>query len=100
MVNTINQILNVFRTYNSRALSVKGTKNLPDKNFFDILSDKSEKVDSGSTNDETNNVIRKNRLKYSVNDESKTVVQVIRDKTGEIIRTIPFKEQHILDVFK
>lgn len=100
MVTTINQILNVFRTYNSKILPGKNVKNLPDKNFSDMVSNQTEPVDSGSTKAEINDTIRKNKLQYSLNDEKETVVQVIRDKTGKIVRTIPLKEQHILDIFE
>lgn len=100
MANTINQIHNVFRTYNSRALSGKDTKNLPEKDFSDMVSNKTTEVDSSSTTAEINDAVRGSKIKHSINDEKETVVQVIRDKTGKIIRTIPLKEQHILDILE
>ncbi len=100
MNNTINQILTAFRTYGSQILSDKNVKNLSDKNFSDTLLKEVEKNDSVSTKAVTNNVINKNRIKHLTTDENKAVVQVIRDESGKIIRTIPLNEQHALDIFE
>lgn len=100
MDNTINQMLTVFRTYNSQILSDKNVKNLSDKNFSDTLSEKTERNDSVSIKVVTDSVVNKNRIKHSTTDENKAIVQVIRDESGKIIRTIPLNEQHALDVFE
>ena len=100
MDNITNQILTAFRTYNSQILSNKNVKNLSDKNFSDTLSEEAEKNDSVSIKAVTNNLINKNRIKHVTSDENKAVVQVIRDESGKIIRTIPLNEQHALDIFE
>tara|TARA_B100000315_G_scaffold195228_1_gene186041 strand:+ start:15084 stop:15386 length:303 start_codon:yes stop_codon:yes gene_type:complete len=100
MDNITNQILTAFRTYNSQILSNKNVKNLSDKNFSDTLSEEAEKNDSVSIKSVTNNLINKNRIKHVTSDENKAVVQVIRDESGKIIRTIPLNEQHALDIFE
>ena len=100
MNDTINQIVTAFRTYSSQILSDKNIKNLSDKNFSDTLSEKSGKNNSVSIKSVTNNVINKNRIKHSITDENKAVVQVIRDESGKIIRTIPLNEQRAVDIFE
>lgn len=103
MVNSINQIFSVFRTYNSQISSGKkedkGQK-LPNGTIPDIAPGKTDKVDSGEEKVHTANMSSKNSLKYSKNDENQVIVQVIRDKTGKIVRTIPLNEQHALDIFE
>lgn len=100
MDNTINQILTVFRTYYYQILSDKNVKNLSDKNLSDTLSEETERNNPVSIKAVTDKVINKNRIKHSTTDENKVIVQVIRDKSGKIIRTIPLNEQHALDVFE
>ncbi len=100
MENTINQIISTFRTYNSRNLLDKNATNLSDKIYSDMLSDNVEESKSDSAIAETSNEIRGNRLKYSTTDDNKVVVQVIRDDSGRVIRTIPLNEQKALDIFE
>ncbi len=100
MDNTINQILTVFRTYYYQILSDKNVKNLSDKNLSDTLSEETERNNPVSIKAVTDKGINKNRIKHSTTDENKVIVQVIRDKSGKIIRTIPLNEQHALDVFE
>ncbi|MCH7524130.1 MAG: hypothetical protein IIC74_03735 [Bacteroidetes bacterium] len=100
MGTTMNQIIAAFRTYNSQILSDKNIKNLSDKTFSDTLSDDIERNNSVSIKAETDKGINKNRIKHSTTDENKVVVQVIRDESGKIIRTIPLNEQHTLDIFE
>lgn len=100
MENIINQIITTFRTYGSQILSDKNVKNLSNENFSDTVSDKSEGSVSVSKQAKTSNVIRENSIKYSTTDDDKVVVQVIRDESGKIIRTIPLNEQHVLDIFE
>ncbi len=84
MENAINKIITAFRTYSTQISSNKAGK-----------GDEAEVAKSDTTA-----ALSKNRIKYSVNDKDKIVVQVIRDKTGKIIRTIPLSEQHTLDIFE
>tara|TARA_Y100000031_G_C8195093_1_gene373297 strand:+ start:710 stop:1012 length:303 start_codon:yes stop_codon:yes gene_type:complete len=100
MENAINQTITVFRTYNSKILSDKNIKNLSKMNFSDTFSTKANIDNSVSTKDETEKIIRENRIKYSTTDKNRIVVQVVRDGSGKIIRTIPLNEQHALDFFK
>ena len=92
MDNTMNQILTSFRSNSSKTLSGKNVKKLYDKNFSDRPSEESEKNNSVSIKDVTNNVINKNRIKHLTTGENKAVVQAIRDESGKIIRTIPLNE--------
>jgi|ETN01SMinimDraft_1059929.scaffolds.fasta_scaffold12506_6 uncharacterized FlaG/YvyC family protein len=100
MDNTINQIFTSFRTYGFQILSDKNLKNLSDNNFFDTLPEESEKNNPDSIQAVANNIINKNRIKHLTTDENKAVVQVIRDESGKVIRTIPLNEQHALDIFE
>ncbi len=64
-----------------------------------ILSDKVEKADTAKAAGSNKTIAsNKNHIKYSVNDKDKIVVEVIRNKTGKIVRTIPLSEQKKLDI--
>ncbi len=93
MENAINKILTAFRTYSTQILSNKAGKG-------DDVAEVTNSNTTEAANSDTTAVLSKNRMKYSVNDKDKIVVQVIRDKTGKIIRTIPLSEQHALDIFE
>lgn len=99
MENTINKIMSAFRTYSSQILSDKNIKNLSGKIFSNVLASESKQHNSVE-NTQKNDIVRKNTVKYSKNEDNKIVVQVIRDNSGKIIRTIPLNEQHVLDVFE
>lgn len=98
MVTTINQIVNVFRTYRSQIASDKNRNNLSSEMHSDILAEKTGTKYPVSSRSDI--VINKNHVKYLKNDENQTIVQIIRDETGKIVRTIPLSEQHSLDIFE
>lgn len=97
MENIINQVATTFRTYGSQILSDKNIKNLSNEKFSDKVSEESVSVsqESGS-----GSVMMTNSMKYSTTDDNKLVVQVIRDESGKVVRTIPLNEQHALDIFE
>lgn len=81
MINTINNISTGFRTSESQ-----------------IVSEKSQNVDSVKTKSNPDSPIGKTRLKHTINDENKIVVYVTKGSSEKIVRTIPLSEQHNLDI--
>ncbi len=99
MENIVDKIFTTVKAGTLKPISDRHAKNLSGENLSDIVPDKKESVSSGSKEAKVESTV-KNRVKHSTNEEDELVVQVIRDKTGKIIRTIPLNEQHAVDIFE